>query len=688
MSSIFTQLQRHYYEILKVVLFILAIAITVWISPKESIFRFEFQVGKPWGHGDLFAPFDFSIVKTEEELLNERDRILENFAPYFEYHEEVTEEGMNNLEQLFSERWNIRFGENRGEDSLNFINFLKDIYTRVEERGILRYNEVLEGKNESSPVKFIKGNESTETTLGAFYNIRSANDFAHSRIINFNPEDSIFLRNLISQALVQNIYYEENKSRSEIDRFLSQVSPTRGLIQKGELIVSTGEVVTSEKYQVLSSLKKEYEQDLGSSDARRIIVTGMVLLLSLLFIIQFLFLVIYKKPFYDSLKYIILILLTQIILIVVTHFIFENYPQWTYMIPFAILPVIIVAFTDYGIAIIVHLITVMVLGFYAPNSFTFFYTQFAAGLVAVFAVRKLTKRADLFRASLMVFLTYIAVYVSLLLVQEGTLEKFSTTFATYLAGSSILLLLAFPFIFLYEKVFGVLTHLSLLEMSNTNNPLLRDLSIKAPGTFQHSLQVANLASEALYEIGGDALLARTGALYHDIGKMENPLYFVENQVSGYNPHDELTYEESARIIIGHVLTGIEMARKAGLPEQIIDFIRTHHGNRRVEYFYRLEKKLNPGMEVDQTEFMYHGPIPFSRETAVVMMADSVEAASRSINQPDEQKINDLVDNIVGSQMEDNQFINADITMKDINTVKKVLKKKLLNIHHVRIAYPD
>ena len=688
MSTLFTQLQRHYYEILKVILFILAIALTVWISPKESIFRYEFQVGKPWGHGDLFAPFDFSIVKTEEEMLNEREQILENFAPFFKYYDDITENGQKNLEQLFSERWTMRLDEGRSEDSAAYISFLISLYNEIEEVGIIRYNEVLEGKTNSSPVRYIRGNEVTETNLGKFYNIRDANELAHSRIVNFSPEDSIFMRNLISQALVQNVFYETNKSQAEIEQFLSNVSPTRGLIQKDELIISTGEVVTTEKYQILSSLKKEYEQDLGSSEARKIIVTGMVLLISLLFIIQFLFLVIYKKKYYDSLKYIILILLTQMILIVVTHFIFENYPQWTLMIPFAILPVIIVAFTDYGIAIIVHLITVLVLGFYAPNSFTFFYTQFAAGLVAVFAVKQLTKRADLFRASLLVFLTYMAVYVSLMLVQDGSLEKYSTTLTTYLAGSSILLLLAFPFIFLYEKVFGVLTHLSLLELSNTNNPLLRDLSIKAPGTFQHSLQVANLASEALYEIGGDALLARTGALYHDIGKMENPLYFVENQVSGYNPHDELTFEESARIIIGHVLTGIEMARKAGLPEQIIDFIRTHHGNRRVEYFYRLERKLNPGMEVDQTEFTYHGPIPFSRETAVVMMADSVEAASRSINQPDEQKINDLVDNIVGSQMEDNQFINADITMKDINIVKKVLKKKLLNIHHVRIAYPD
>jgi hypothetical protein len=276
----------------------------------------------------------------------------------------------------------------------------------------------------------------------------------------------------------------------------------------------------------------------------------------------------------------------------------------------------------------------------------------------------------------------------MLFVQEGSLDSFSYIAILYLAGSSILVLLAFPLIFLYEKLFGIVTHLTLLELSNTNNTLLRELSEKAPGTFQHSLQVANLASEALYVIGGDALLARTGALYHDIGKMNNPLYFVENQMSGYNPHDELSYEDSARIIIGHVIDGIEMARKAGLPEQIIDFIRTHHGTRRVEYFYRLEKKMKQGMEVDETEFRYHGPIPFSRETAVVMMADSIEAASRSINKPDEQKINDLVENIVGSLMEGNQFINSNMTLREINTVKKVLKKKIMNINHVRIAYPD
>lgn len=688
MATIFSKVQYNYYEILKVILFILAIVTVVWISPKESFFRYEFRLGKPWNHNDLIAPFDFSILKTDKQIEEERDQILSNFSPYFKYYEEITVSGKGNLDKLFGERWILQYGNERQEDSLKYANFLGSLFEQIQKKGIIRYDAILEGKTQSSRLRLINGNEVADVSLGKLYNIRSANEFAESKILNFTVEDSIFLRNMITQSLVQNVFYEDDLSQNEIDQILSQISPTRGLVQKGELIISTGEVVSPEKYQLLRSLKTDYEKELGTSEARRMIVLGMVLIITLLFVIEFLFLLLYKKKYYNALKNVLLILITQILLIAVSHFIFYTYPELSWMIPFAILPIILVAFLDAGTAIIVHLITVLILGFYAPNSFNFFYTEFAAGLIAVFTVRDLSKRSDLFRTSLSVFLTYMIVYVSMLLLQDGSLDNFSTTFATYLAGSSVLLLLAFPIIFVYEKVFGVLTHLSLLELSNTNNPLLRDLAIKAPGTFQHSLQVANLASEALYEIGGDALLARTGALYHDIGKMNNPLYFVENQISGYNPHDELSYEESAQIIIGHVLDGIEMARKARIPEQVIDFIRTHHGNRRVEYFYRLERKLNPGMEVDPSDFTYHGPIPFSRETAVVMMADSVEAASRSISQPDEQKINDLVDNIIGSQIKDDQFINADITVKEIYTVIKVLKKKLLNIHHVRIAYPD
>ena len=688
MNRLFSKIQHNYYELLKVFIFILAVIIVIWVSPKESIFKFEFQVGKPWSHDDLIAPFNYAILKTAAQIEEEKNQITYSFVPYFRYDDDVAEAGETKLIENFNIAWAQKPTDSLKTDSARFQKFLFKLYKRFESRGIIQYSPAIEGKDKFFQLRLIQGNVVAETTLGQLYDIRSAIDDTRKSIEKLNVADSILLQNVISQSLVQNVIYDGSKNKAELDELINNISSTRGLVQKGELIISTGELVTPDKYQTLISLKYDYEKELDTSDSRLFIIGGMISLVTLLFLVQYLFIRFYRKKFYDQLKYIVLLIITQLIFISITDLVFIAFPNWTYLIPFALLPIVVAAFLDAGIAIFVYLVTLMLLGFYAPNSFEFFYTQAIVGLIAVYSVQKLNKRSDLLRASIMVFISYTVVYISMLLIQEGSFESFSWRTMGYFAGSSMLILLAFPMIFLYEKIFGIITQLTLLELSNTNTTLLRDLSIKAPGTFQHSLQVANLASEVLYEIGGDALMARTGALYHDIGKMKNPMFFVENQVAGFNPHDEISYEESAKIIIGHVLGGIEMARKAGLPEQIIDFIRTHHGTRRVEYFYRLERKLNPGMEVDQSEFTYHGPAPFTKETAVVMMADSVEAASRSINKPDEQKINDLVDNIFQSLMDNGQFLNANITMKEINIAKKVLKKKLLNIHHVRIAYPD
>ncbi len=688
MNSLFSKIQHNYYEILKLLIFASVAVLVLFASPKESIFKYEFQVGKPWTHSDLIAPFDFSILKTSDQIEQEKKQILSNFIPYFSYNNTLAEEGEQNLIQNFGHAWELIKNDTIEKDSALYRKILIKLYKNIESKGIIRYNKAIDGRDQYFQLRLIQGNVVAEAMLGQLFDIRSATEYARQHINKLDIPDSVVLRNVISQSLVQNVIYDDKKNAAETQELISRVSPTRGLVQKGELIISTGELVTPEKYQILSSFKLDYEKDLNTSESAYSIISGMMGIILIVFIIEYLYIRFYRKSFYDQLKYIVMILVTQVIFIAIADFIFINFSEWVNIIPFALLPIIIVAFMDAGIAIFIYIVTLLLLGFHAPNSFEFFYTQFIAGAVAVYSVQKLNKRSDLFRASLLVFITYMVIYAGMMLIQEGSLSSYSPFIIGNYVGSSILILLAFPLVFLFEKTFGVITQLTLLELSNTNNTLLRDLSIKAPGTFQHSLQVANLASEVLYEIGGDALLARTGALYHDIGKMKNPLYFVENQVSGYNPHDEISYEESAKIIIGHVLGGIEMARKARLPEQIIDFIRTHHGTRRVEYFYRLERKLNPGMEIDQSEFTYHGPAPFSKETAVVMMADSVEAASRSISEPDEQKINDLVDNIFQSLMDNGQFLNADITMKEINTAKKVLKKKLLNIHHVRIKYPD
>lgn len=691
MKSIFSKLQQNSYEILRVLSFVLAAVVVVWASPRERMFKYEFRIGKPWNHKDLYAPFDFSIYKTQSNLAKERSEVINAVKPFFQFDAKATREGRTHLINEFGANWSaIRKSSGRPvieEDSISYLDALLSVYDQVE-KGIIRLNPIIEGKEGSFQINLIKDNVVRVVNLSQLYTVTEADDYAVSNLHALNSPDSLMLSTLISNSLVQNVIFDKNKTALVTEEMLSKISPTMGLVQKGELIISQGELVTGKKYQVLLSLKKEYEQEIGSSEAWKYVFGGSTALILLLFFIEYMFLREFVRSIFDELRNLHLLLGTQVALLVISFLVFSYYPSWSYLIPYALLPIIVATFLDRRGALVVYLITLMILGFYAPNSFEFFYTQFTTGFVAVLSVGQLSKRWHLVKTSLLVFITYIVVYFSMLLVQEGAFSNISIRFITMLAGSSLLILLAFPFIFAYEKVFGMITQLTLLELSNTNNPLLRDLAEKAPGTFQHSMQVANLASEVLYVIGGDALLARTGALYHDVGKMEHALYFVENQPPGYNPHDDLTYEESARIIIGHVLLGIEMARKAHLPEQILDFIRTHHGTRRVEYFYRLERKQNPGMEVAETEFRYHGPVPFSRETAVIMMADSIEAASRSMASPDEQKINDLVELIVGSMMENNQFSNAPITLREITIAKKVLKRKLLHILHVRIAYPD
>ena len=690
MNSFFSKLQQYYYEILKIIVFIAAIALVSWLSPKDSIFKYEFQVGSPWKHSDLFAPFDFAILKTKDQINEEKEKLLADFEPYFQFNNKIIEDNLNMVESNFASLWTSdkKPGRRRVRDSLKSLKLAKDLFLEVEKRGIIRTDEVIEGKSPDYRIKLIKDNVVSNARIGDFFTIRSALDHIKKKIQDKETPDSLLLINIISRALAQDVIYDKSKSETAIEAMISNISPSFGMMQRGEMIISKGELVTAEKNQILLSLKSLYEVEYGYTKHKYYVLLGITLLITMLFLLEYLFLRFFKYEFFNELKYVNLILVTQVVLVALSFYVFKNYPDYVYLIPFVILPIILIAFLDHGTGIVVYLITVMLIGFFAPNSFEFFYTQFAAGLVAVFSIGKWDHRFQIARASLLTFITYIIVYVSMLYSREGNLNSFSLAFVILTAASSVLIFLAFPIVFLYEKLFGMVTNLTLLELSNTNNTLLRELSVKAPGTFQHSLQVSNLAAEALYEIDGDALLARTGALYHDIGKMKNPTYFIENQASGFNPHDELSYEESARVIINHVLDGIEMARKAKIPEQVIDFIRTHHGTRMVEYFYRLEKKNHPGLEIDSSEFRYHGPIPFSKETAVVMMADSVEAASRSITKPNEQKINDLVENIVNALIADNQFANANITFKEISKVKKVLKKKLMDINHVRIAYPD
>ena len=375
-------------------------------------------------------------------------------------------------------------------------------------------------------------------------------------------------------------------------------------------------------------------------------------------------------------------------MVFITSLVIKFNVGYLYLVPICLVPIVIRAFFDTRLALYVHIITIIIIGFLVPNSFEFVFLQLIAGIIVIISVVHLQKRSQFFVTAFMVFLSYITVYVGLTLIQEGSLMGVELKYLALFAGSAVLTLFSYPLIFIFEKIFGMITDVTLMELSNSNTKLLRELSMKAPGTFQHSLQVANLAEEALYEIGGNTLLARTGALYHDIGKMDMPEYFIENQSTGVNPHDELPFDESAKIIISHVKKGIKKAKKHNLPEQIIDFIKTHHGTRKVMYFYNMLLKEKPNEQIDEAIYTYPGPIPFSKETAVLMMADSVEAASRSIKQPNEQNLSELVDNIINKQVENEQFVNSNITLREITKIKNILKKKLMNMYHVRIEYPE
>lgn len=682
-------LRNHYPQIFKGFLFVLAVAILVWIYPQEGKFKFEFSEGKPWLHEDFYAPFDFTIFKLDSDLEQEKLEVIQDLPYYFKFLPTDSIEMEMEAEPEFIKHWEATI-----PDSLDNIDYksknleaFKRIYYEVQGQGILDLVPEIENFSPSYPVIVVRDNVAEHYELGELFTLNTAYDLIKEKLA-LDPElQQELLSNALIRILNQNIIYDADKTALEREVVVAAISPTFGLVQEGERIISKGEVVNDERYTVLTSLRANYEEKLGGSDTYYMILLGQILLISITLTILFLFFLFFRKEILQDNRKLVLILLLIIIITLITSLTVTYSPAFLYLVPICLIPIVISAFFDTRLALYVHLITSILLGFLVPNSFEFIFLQLIAGIVALMNVANLQRRGQFFTTSVWIFLSYSIMYVGLTLIQDGTILAVDPIMFVLFGGSAILTLFSYPLIYIFEKIFGFITDVTLVELSNTNNKLLRELSLKAPGTFQHSLQVANLAEDAVYEIGGNALMVRTGSLYHDIGKMDMPMFFIENQ-SGINPHDELTPDESARIILSHVIKGIEKAKKHKLPEQIIDFIRTHHGTRKVEYFYIMQKRDNPDEEIDDSEFTYPGPIPFSKETAVVMMADSVEAASRSLKEPDAELIDQLVEKIINKQVETGQFINADITLKDISRIKKLFKKKLMTIYHVRIEYPE
>lgn len=485
----------------------------------------------------------------------------------------------------------------------------------------------------------------------------------------------------------QNLIFDAENTKRARDLIVNEISTTRGMIQSGERVISRGELINAEKFQILESIRLDYQAKLGDGFQYEKILLGQFILIGLTVIVFILFMLSFRRDIFIDNKRLLMLLLIIVIMVYAAASTMKHNPGLLQLLPFCLVPIVVRVFYDTRIAFFVHVITLILTAFMVPSGFQFLFQQLVAGIIAIISVAEFRRRSQFFLTALAIFATYSLVYTGMLLIQDGSIENINYQMFVLYLGSAAFTLLAYPIIFVFEKLFSQVTDVTLMELSDTNSPLLRQLSLYAPGTFQHSMQVANLAEAAIYEIGGNTLLVRTGALYHDIGKMEMPMYFIENQLSEMNPHDELSYEESARIIISHVIKGIEKAKKHKLPEVLIDFIRTHHGTRMAQYFYNKQRIEFPESEIRDKDFRYPGPAPFSKETSVLMMADSVEAASRSIKSHTADSISNLVENIIDKQIEMKQFVNSDLTLKDITRIKKVLKKKLMSIYHVRIEYP-
>ncbi len=663
----------------------LCVAMITYFLPKQVRFRFEYQRGKTWMQKDLLSPHSFAIKKTNAEIEKDREDILKSVLPIYQNNPESVQNSIASMNSEFEIKWRTSGIPDEEKETYNTeaVNLLNEIY----KRGI--YDPVKKFQRDGANYNFslLTNNVSTQINTADAFVLETAMDYATTKINN-DPkiENKDWVLKLIRNHLRPNYIYDERLTDKQEENALNSISTTRGMVQRGELIVAKGTSVSPEIYQKLESLRTAYEDDAKVVGNQNLIMLGQFLISGLIIALLIVFLYLFRKDIYADNRQMSLILLVITGMLLVLSWAIRIKVLNIYYIPFCIVPIIIRILFDTRLALNIHLLVVLIAGFFVPNSFEFAFLQISAGMVAIYSIKNLIKREQFLISALLILLNYFIAFLGISLIRDGSVSEIEWINFTPFVFSVLLSLLAYPLIYAFERMFGITSDVTLMELTNTNSKLLRDLAFKAPGTFQHSLQVANLAEAAIFKIGGNALLVRAGALYHDIGKTVNPQYFIENQNRGANPHDTISYEQSAQIIIQHVNKGVEIARKNQIPEMLIDFIRTHHGNTRVDYFYQSFLKNFPEKFVDENTFRYPGPIPFSKETAVLMLADSVEAASRSLKEPDATSINNLVERIIDYKLDQDQLTDSNITLKDIETIKLIFKTMLMGIYHVRIDY--
>lgn len=659
---------------------IVVVLLLVYFLPRETKFGYEYEQGRPWRYNSLIATFDFPVYKTPDEVQAERDSALSQFQPFYTEDVQIAQRQI----AAFETAWRAgRFGD----VPAHCLNHVDKMLRGVYEAGIVPSADLSQMAKERTPgVRVVEGTEAVTRPITELYSTRSAYEYiVYADTINFPRE--LLARCNINEYLSPNLSIDSVKTSAVREDLLAAVSPASGMVQSGQRIIDRGEIISAEQYKILQSFERETVRRNDPSKGMWQVVTGQVMFVLCVIVAFVFYLRLFRREYLRSPHSILLLSSLIAIFPLITYAMVDQKFLNVYMVPYAMVPIFVRIFMDSRTAFMTMVCSVILSSLALHSNYEFVVVQFMSGMTAIYALRDLTERSQLLRVALAVFVTSSAIMLGYDLSQGIEFSHLDRSMYVYNAVNGVLLLFAYPLLYMIEKLFGFTSSVTLVELSNTNNSVLRRMSKVAQGTFVHSLQVANLAAEVADKIGAKPQLVRTGALYHDIGKMLNPAFFTENQ-TGVNPHDELTEERSAQIIISHVTEGLKLADKYHLPKVIRDFISTHHGRSQVKYFYIQWKNKHQGEEPDAKLFTYPGPNPFTREQAILMMCDAVEASSRSLKEFTEESIKELVNRIIDGQVQAGYFRECPITFRDIADAKRVLAESLKTIYHTRIAYPE
>lgn len=658
----------------------LTVAIIVWFLPRDSNSkRYNYDVGKPWMYQSFIAQFDFPIYKSEDAIKQEQDSILKGLMPYYNYDP--------TREKKELERFNKDFSSELTGLSHHYRAIIIDRIHRLYSAGIMNtpeYNAI--AHDSTNMVKVVAGKSATPIEIGCIYSTMSAYE-ALLKDEELSKDRALLQKLNLTNYLEPNLTYDKEKTETERTDMLGSIPLASGMVLSGQKIIDRGEIVDDYTYRVLSSFERELQRRNATQMELTTTVIGQVIYVTILVMLFTMYIALFRKDYFDKPRSIMMLYVMITLFPIAVAMMIEHNWFNVYIVPFAMAAIFARMFMDSRTAFVTQLTIVLICAAAVKYQYEFIIIQIVSGLVAIYSLRELSSRAQVIKTAALVTVSCCAVYLALQMMQETDVLKLDSKMYTHFAVNGVLLLLSYPLMYLIEKTFGFTSNVTLFELSNTFKGVLRNLSEVAPGTFQHSITVGNLAAEVANRIGADSLLVRVGALYHDIGKMTNPAFFTENQ-AGVNPHDTLTCKESAKIIIGHVTEGVKIAEKANLPTIIKDFILTHHGRGMAKYFYIKYQNEHPDEVVDKEQFTYPGPNPFTREQALLMMADTCEAASRSLQEYTEESISSLVDRLIDSQVADGCFKDCPITFRDIAQAKQVLTERLMSIYHTRIQYPE